>query len=373
MDASALDCFGLRLNEKDERKMKIFFAGNFNWHHGEKALADALTKLGHEVIEFDYQKFLQGRWGNCQMALSFPGPALWKLNKVFLQKVRDSKPDIVFVWNGTQILPRTLRLIKTGNVKIGSYCNDDPFSPLTHTNKPWHHHFLWRWYLKCLKNCDINFVYRAINIQEAVSCGAKNVHLLRSYFVPDQHHPVALSALDKEKFACDAVFAGHYEPDGREEYLRALVKAGLHVRLFGGGYWTKKVLGDLTSYFGNVLPVHGGDYVKALCGAKICLSFLSKLNRDTYTRRCFEIPACGRLLMCERTDDLKKMFIEGEEAVFFSSREELVEKALWLMEHPGEIERIAEAGRKRVWADGHDVTSRARQLMDFFAKTNAVK
>ena len=120
---------------------------------------------------------------------------------------------------------------------------------------------------------------------------------------------------------------------------------------------------------GDVFPVVGEDCAKALCGAKMCLAFLSKINRDTYTRRCFEIPACGRLLLCERTDDLKKMFIEGEEAVFFSTREELVEKALWLLGNPIKIQQISEAGRKRVWADGHDVINRAKQFMELVSES----
>jgi spore maturation protein CgeB len=277
--------------------------------------------------------------------------------------VRDSKPHLVLVWRGTHVLPRTLQLIKAAGVLLVSYNNDDPFGPLAHGNTPWHHRFLWTQYLRCLTVCDLNFVYRPVNVQDAINYGAKNVHVLKPYFIPEQNKPVELSKRDKQRFACDVVFVGHYEPDGREEYLRVLVNAGLHVRLFGGGYWSSKVLGDLLSYFGDISPVYGKDYAKALCAARMCLSFLSKLNRDTYTRRCFEIPACGRLLLCARTDDLKKMFIEGEEAVFFSSKEELVEKALWLANHEDEIERIAEAGRRRVWKDGHDVKSRAAEFL----------
>ena len=72
-------------------------------------------------------------------------------------------------------------------------------------------------------------------------------------------------------------------------------------------------------YFAPIEPVFGDDYAKALCGAKVCLAFLSKLNRDSYTRRCFEIPACGNVMLAERTADLCRMFKEDEEACFFSS------------------------------------------------------
>ena len=94
------------------------------------------------------------------------------------------------------------------------------------------------------------------------------------------------------------------------------------------------------------------------------MCFLSKLNRDTYTRRCFEIPACGKVMLAERTDDLVQFFKEDEEACFFSTTEELVRKAQWLIDNPDIRERIAQAGLRRVWADGHDAETRANMFLE---------
>jgi spore maturation protein CgeB len=141
------------------------------------------------------------------------------------------------------------------------------------------------------------------------------------------------------------------------------MEAEIQVKIWSGGDWPRQILGNLYNHLQPIEPVLGNDYPKALCGAKICLAFLSKLNRDTYTRRCFEIPACGRLMLAERTDDLQKLFKEDEEACFFSSNEELVQKVRWLLANPEIRERIAAAGLQRVWADGHDVASRARQFL----------
>ena len=116
-------------------------------------------------------------------------------------------------------------------------------------------------------------------------------------------------------FEAEAVFVGHYEPDDRVACLQALVDAGVRVKLFGGTTWTPQVLGPLAQYFGKVEAVLGLEYAKALCGAQMCLCFISKLNRDTYTTRCFEIPACGRLMLSERTADLPRLFQEDQEAV----------------------------------------------------------
>jgi spore maturation protein CgeB len=67
-------------------------------------------------------------------------------------------------------------------------------------------------------------------------------------------------------------------------------------------------------------------------------------------------------MLSERTDDLKKLYKEDEEAVFFSCPEELVEKAKVLLKNEIRRKQIAKAGRQRCTADGHDVVNRMRQL-----------
>src|SRR5947208_3167798 len=109
--------------------------------------------------------------------------------------------------------------------------------------------------------------------------------------------------------------------------------------------------------------VWGDAYNKALCGAKIALCFLSKLNRDTYTRRCFEIPATKTLMLSEYSNDLATLFAEGSEIEFFRSISELVDKATYYVTHPEERLAMAEAGFRRVVEDGHDVRSRMRQVL----------
>lgn len=351
--------------------MKLLLAGGWRFPWYEAACAEALTKLDVEIIPFRWGALFRGRLGKAQEAIPpFAGPALVRLNIALFRTIRRHRPDWVWIWRGTHILPWTLRIIRRRDgPKLISYNNDDPFGLQAKRSVPWYRRFLWFWYLRALRMYDLNFVYRPINLSEAVAASGKPVRLLKPYFVPWLHRPIEADETDLGRFECDVVFVGHYEADGREAYLHALVKAGLLVRLFGGEYWDKAAFGDLKGYFGDVHPVYGDDYTKALCGATMCLGLLSRMNRDTYTRRCFEIPACGKVLLCERTPDLESMFKDGEEAVFFSSPEELVERSRWLLDRPAEIVRIAANGRSRVWADGHDVTSRMRE---FLASTSAI-
>jgi spore maturation protein CgeB len=70
---------------------------------------------------------------------------------------------------------------------------------------------------------------------------------------------------------------------------------------------------------------------KYTCGFSVDLTGIPN------THRCFEIPACGRLLLSGRTKDLQRTFKEDEEAVCFFSRTKLVEKGMWLRHQPDQI------------------------------------
>ena len=185
------------------------------------------------------------------------------------------------------------------------------------------------------------------------------------YFLPWQNEPIELNTQDKNKYNCDIVFIGHYEPDLRVDYLKALVNLGIKVKLFGSNkQWTKKVLGkNLYQYFHPINHAEGEDYNKALNGAKICLAFLSKLNRDTYTRRCFEIPASRSLMLAERTESLQNLYKEDYEACYFSNIDELLLKVKWLLSNVKLRNDIALNGYNRVHNDKHDVKNRALELI----------
>lgn len=338
--------------------------GAWRWYQYEATFAEGLVAHGVEISKFSTSPFFTGQLGRVQSFLPLPGWALFRLNAELIRQSEQERPDWVLLWRPTHVLPSTLRRLRRSGIQTVSYNNDDPFGPKAHGQVPWHHHWLWFWYLRCLPEFDRNFLYRRINCQEAlVEHGVRHAEVLMPYFIPRQDRPVELTLQDQQRFETDVVFVGHYEPDGREQSIRALMEAGIEVKIWGGHYWSRQVLGDLYDRLQPIQPAEGDDYAKALCGAKICLAFLSKLNRDTYTRRCFEIPACGRLMLAERTEDLQKMFKEDEEACFFSSNEELVEKVHWLLANPETRERIAAAGLQRVWADGHDVASRAKQFL----------
>jgi hypothetical protein len=212
---------------------------------------------------------------------------------------------------------------------------------------------------------DLMLAYRHSNLFEFQKAGARRVELMRSWYVPERSHPVVLTDDEQAKFSADVVFICHYEPDQRLSYLEAIVQQGYNLRLFGPTkYWQKPLA--LSSQLQGFSPTHmvwKQDYNRALCGAKIALCFFSKLNRDTYTRRCFEIPATGTLMLSEFSEDLASLYCEGVEADYFRSREEMLSKINYYINNPEKANRVAQAGYEKVMNAGHDIDSRLKLLL----------
>ncbi|MFZ1704668.1 MAG: glycosyltransferase [Saprospiraceae bacterium] len=172
---------------------------------------------------------------------------------------------------------------------------------------------------------DINLVYRPVNVEEYKNVGGRNVHLWMPYYIPWEidNAPPAF-----EGKPIDVIFIGHWEKH-REETIQFLSDNGIKVDVYGNGWEKSKLLNK-----DEIKPLYGKDYFGYLKSAKIALAFLSKLNRDVYTRRNFEIPACGTVILSERTNELENIFKNDQIHIgFFSSNSELKDNLSFFLEN----------------------------------------
>ncbi|MDD0815393.1 glycosyltransferase [Curvibacter sp. HBC28] len=346
--------------------MKVLIAGDWHSDLHEQEVMLALRRLGHEVAGFKWHHYYAGTgtgwrsvWLRAQNKYVM-GPTLWRINRDFVRQALAERPDMIFVYRGTHITAQSLQRVRQALpacVLVG-YNNDDPFAPTQ--PKP-----LWRHFLAATAHYDLMLAYRHANLADFRAAGAKRVELMRSWYVPQRNHPVSLNEAQNLEYETDVVFIGHFEPDQRLKHLEEIVRQGVRLRLFGPDkYWSGPLARSATlKPFAPTRLVWGEDYNRALCGAKIALCFLSKLNRDTYTRRCFEIPATGTLMLSEYSDDLASIFQEGSEVEFFRDLDEMMHKIKLYLSDAPRRERVAAAGRARVVQDGHDIDSRMGALL----------
>ena len=92
----------------------------------------------------------------------------------------------------------------------------------------------------------------------------------------------------------------------------------------------------------------GDAYAATLATAKVGIGLLGKTCPDAFTTRSFEIPASGAMLLAEDTDEHRELFRQGEEADFFASPEELVDKVSFYLTRDGLRQAIARRGRELV-------------------------
>jgi spore maturation protein CgeB len=349
--------------------MRILVVGDWHSELHEEAVYGALTALGHEVLRFPWHQYFTRPGG--RRSLLYPvyraqykymwGPVVDRLNADLAALVEASRPDAVFIYRGTHVQAQTLARMRRAvpDAVLVGYNNDDPFSPL-------YPGWMWRHFKAGIPLYDLVLAYRHRNLAELEAAGAKRVGLLRSWFMPQRNHPVELDSEQRASFGSDVVFVGHYEDDGRIEYLEEIARRGWNLRLFGPPRdWAAPLA--KSSLLSGHLPlsfVSGERYNLALAGAKVALCFFSRLNRDTYTRRCFEIPASGTVMLSSYSDDVAGLFAPDREAVYFQSVPEMAGKLERLLGDDAWRQGIAAAGLARVWQDGHDVQSRMLSVVE---------
>jgi spore maturation protein CgeB len=157
------------------------------------------------------------------------------------------------------------------------------------------------------------------------------------------------------------VFIGAKEQD-RLEHLLYLAEHGIQVHIYG---WVVKEPNPLHD---NIIIhdrfLYEDEFCAALGCSKIALNFLRKMNRDLQTSRSIEIPAVRGFMLAERTDEHMQLFKEGKEAEFFSSKEELLEKVNYYLQHDQERLAIAKAGYERCFKDSYTFENRMQGILN---------
>jgi len=103
-------------------------------------------------------------------------------------------------------------------------------------------------------------------------------------------------------------------------------------------------------------------YRETINQAKIAVVFLSGKNQDVYTRRCFEIPACGTAMLLPDNQFLKNIFAEDISAVYYNNTQSIIGSIRMLLASAEKLESITR--NAYLSAQGHNEVARAKQITD---------
>ena len=283
------------------------------------------------------------------------GNHVYKLNKQIIEWAAKIEPQLVFVYNSRYVFAKPLKRLKENGATVFLYSNDNPFADF-------YPNYYWRHFRKGLSIADVGFVYRTNNIADYKAAGCKWVCQLKSYYIEERNYKI--DGLELKHDDPQVMFLGHNERDEREEYIRELVKRRIKVGLKAQEWEDFEVGNSYVVKYENF----EARYNELLNRTKIAIVFLSKINHDTYTRRCFEIPAAQTFMLAPYTEELANMFEEDREIVFYRSKQEFLEKIFYYLEHEEERERIAQLGYERLIKSGHEAVDRVKEVMKEYSE-----
>lgn len=339
--------------------MKIAIIGLWHWDFYEKAFADALEEKGVQIIKV---KIRQKRLPSLDVYTFIIN------HKIVLRELINERPDLILFWRPVHVWRYTAKTLSLKNIPFVTYNNDSPKPKYKFLSSHLKAYLYWAPYFDVAKLSAFNFVYRKHDKSLLEKATGKPSAVMLPSFDSSVHfrqNPVS----DNDHYnSYDISFVGHFEADDRVEYLNALLDAGFDVHVFGGATWNNTRLGHRLRKRGLLhAPVFGREYREVIHSSKINLCFLSERNHDTYTRRCFEIPASGGLLVAPRTFDLTKLLKEGVEAIFFESSSELISNISRLIQDETRIKNIADNGWRKI-INCHHISERAEMFLKIISE-----
>lgn len=342
--------------------MKLLVAGELYGGSLTEAYVSALKNLSQEPKCFDelsvFRSFSHFRFHRHIKRAFFPF-FLRLINSELLRVAREFKPDFFLVIKGYHVLAETLSVIKK---ELRPFlCNineDDPFNLNRGASC--------KEIRRSMPTFDCYFTWSKALVLKLRRSGLDNVEYLPFGFDAVLHHPVEPSFEEKEKYSSDVVFVGNWE-DRREQWLSAL--QGFEVGIWGKPYWQKRCRNKWVSSRWRREEIIGKDMSLVLNSSKISLNILREQNIGSINRRTFEVPACGGFVLAERSPEAKDFFLEGKEAVYFSSIRELKDKISYFLKQEKERVQISYAGYQRCLNSGYSYTDRAEYVLRVYEES----
>jgi spore maturation protein CgeB len=354
--------------------MKILFLGEISAGQTSRMRMRAFSRLGHEVRGVNtIEPWKRASWLQRRLQRKLQrGSVVNEINRAVLEVARDFRPDIIWGEKQEYLHAQTVCALRSQGARLVHFTPDPYFSLY------WKRTQLMD---AAMREFDV-LVYCKRYEQAAYEALNKPLIYMPLGFCDQVHRPLPS---DDPRWHCAVGFLGGWEPR-REHLLHAVADSGADLKMWGGywdflrdGKWTlrrhiilRQLAGedqwsihqdDVLAHAWQGNEVYDDDYARALTGSRIGLGFLRKVVPDQHTTRTFEIPACGSMLLADRTDEHREFFEEGREADFFSSSEELLDKLHFYAAHEDVRRTVSEAGYRRCFSGGYDYVSRLRHAL----------
>lgn len=305
-----------------------------------------VVRFAHDDIFSDWVgKSLVNRFVN-RMAPMIAGRSV---NSELIRLVDQVQPDIVWLFKGSQIFPRTLRAIKDRGVLLVNLNADHPWefaqrgSGTASVANGFHLY-------------DVFFTYSEKIKQDVV----QRYPDIAAYVIPFGHNisDSDYAVLSQEKEVNRVCFIGNPDPT-RAAFLTELADADLAIDVFGSD-WNRYLRPHQNLCLSG--QVIGDQYNATLRRYRVQLNMFRPHNANSHNMRTFEVPACGGVMLAPDSDEHRSFFEGGKEAFFYGSVDEAIQRCGELLGFPVEsIDAVRQNARKRSVESGYTYPDRAEQ------------
>jgi hypothetical protein len=337
--------------------LKILITNSRNKHLLAPQYFDGLKKLNVDVLGTYYldtlEEWLSGFLFKRILFRIYPKLFYSRLNKELLRDVITFNPDVVWIFKGMEVLPSSLQQIKNRGIKLVNYNPDHPFRYVSRGSGNGN-------VKKSIPLFNLYISYSRIILDEL----KERCPQTTTFYLPFGYHDY----VDNLKFASEEIiricFVGHAD-EKRAKFISTLAKSNLEIDLYGAKWskYFKKKIKNINIYS----AVTGEQYWGVLRKYRVQLNLFRDHNIQSHNMRSFEIPAVGGIMLANYSVEQSSFFEDGKEAFYFTSDEELLQKAKFILSMDSEsADIIRNFARKRSKDSLYSYSERCKLVLNEF-------
>jgi hypothetical protein len=276
-------------------------------HHYCKYLSQAGIKINQFPAQTLFYKFYYKSILNKILFRMGISPILKKINRKFKRSVEQFRPNVILVFKGMEIQPKSLKWAKKRGIKLANYNPDNPFIFTGRGSGNAH-------VTNSIKLYDLHFTYNMSIKEELETKHNKRTALLPFGFDISEELYNACIAQEEIVKAC---FLGN--PDSqRAHFITQLAEKGVALDVYGNG-WERFVNHPKISLFKSV---YDDSFWKTLRKYRVQLNLMRIHNINSHNMRSFEIPGIGGIMVAPKTTEHQLYFKDQEDVFLFSNIDE---------------------------------------------------
>ncbi len=303
-----------------------------------------MSDLGCDVVLFDpSQHVADGFVAHVRRRLH-DRTLYTRVNKRLLEECRTTRPDVVWVFKGVEIMPETLLGLKRMGVLVANYNPDHPYirTSVTHGGAN---------VAECVPLYDVYFSYQRELVRSLRHTG---VWLPFGFHLPDEMFRSIESAEEIPR----ACFVGTVDAR-RAKTLAWLGRGGVAVDVFGPlNRYAKKLVGTPNIRLSET--VFDTNFWRAIRAYRVQLNLFREHNRGSHNQRTFEVPAAGGILLTPDSAEQREFFAADSEIHFYGTNDEMRDQTLRLLAvSASTAASMRLAARERSLTSGYSYADRA--------------